>query len=294
MSETNRGGVAIAGAVLLAAAVGGFLWLRGAREPSATAPEVVPAPLEAPVAAAEAPPAPSHPIEDAIVDPSAVGSDAPPLPALAESDAAALEALLDLLSLDALPAWLVPEYVVQRAVATIDNLPRAKIASNISVVRPTSGTLAIEGDGEVRTLSAANHARYAAQVDAFESADTAALVAAYVRLYPLFEQAYRELGSPGAHFNDRLVEVIDHLLAAPPAAQPVELVRVRAYWQFRDPALEAMSAGHKLMVRIGPAQAERVKTKLRAVREAVAGIPAPAVDPADSPQSANDPLTPPG
>ncbi|HVF33823.1 MAG TPA: DUF3014 domain-containing protein, partial [Candidatus Saccharimonadia bacterium] len=97
-----------------------------------------------------------------------------------------------------------------------------------------------------------------------------------------------------AHFNDRLVEVIDHLLAAPPPAQPVELVRVRAYWQFRDPALEAMSAGHKLMVRIGPAQAERVKVKLRALREAVAGMPAPAVDAADAPQLVDDELTPPG
>ena len=294
MSETNRGGVAIAGVVLLAAAVGGFLYLREARERPAPAPAVVSAPIEAPAEAVEAPSAPSHPIEDAIVGAPAVGAESPALPSLPDSDAAAIQALLDLLEGDRIPAWLVPEYVIQRTVATIDNLPRAKIASNISVARATPGALAIEGEGETRTLSAANHARYAAQVDAFESADTAALVAGYVRLYPLFQQAYRELGGPDAHFNDRLVEVIDHLLAAPPAAQPVELVRVRAYWQFRDPALEAMSAGHKLMVRIGPAQAERVKVKLRALREAVAGIPAPAVDATVSPPSVNDRLAPPG
>ncbi|HVF35509.1 MAG TPA: DUF3014 domain-containing protein, partial [Candidatus Saccharimonadia bacterium] len=221
MSETNRGGAAIAGVVLLAAAVGGFLYLREARERPAPAPAAATAPIEAPVAAVEAPAAPSHPIEDAIVDAPAIGGDVPALPSLPDSDAAAIEALLDLLAGDAIPAWLVPEYVIQRTVATIDNLPRAKIASNISVARATPGALAIEGDGETRTLSAANHARYAAQVDAFESADTAALVAGYVRLYPLFQQAYRELGQPDAYFNDRLIEVIDHLLAAPDVAPPL-------------------------------------------------------------------------
>ena len=44
--------------------------------------------------------------------------------------------------------------------------------------------------------------------------------ALYRRLYPLFQQAYAELGYPTGHFNDRLVEVVDHLLAAPEPTQP--------------------------------------------------------------------------
>ena len=101
-----------------------------------------------------------------------------------------------------------------------------------------------------------------------------------MRLYPLFQQAYRELGAGDAYFNDRLVEVIDHLLAAPEVAPPIELVRPKVYWQFRDPSLESMSAGHKLMVRIGPEQSARVKAKLRELRDALAGA-----TPQDSPAS---------
>ena len=46
-------------------------------------------------------------------------------------------------------------------------------------------------------------------------------VALYARLYPLFQQAYEELGYPGRYFNDRLVEVIDDLLATPEPTGPV-------------------------------------------------------------------------
>ena len=273
MAESNRGGVAVVGVVLLAAAAGGFLYLKQSRERAA--PAAVAVPPEAPIATVDTAAEPAHPIEQALGDVAPV-EDAVPLPPLAESDAAAIEALLALLGGEVVPSWLVPEFVVQRTVATIDNLTRARVPSNISVVRPVPGALAVEGAGDAWALSAANHARYAPYVEAFERVDTAALVSGYVRHYPLFQQAYRELGNGDAYFNDRLVEVVDHLLAAPEIGPPIQLVRPKVYWEYREPSLEQMSAGHKLMVRMGPAQAARVKAKLREVRAALAGAQVPA------------------
>ena len=77
------------------------------------------------------------------------------------------------------------------------------------------------------------------------------LVAAYRGLYPLFQRAYAELGYPDAYFNDRLVEVIDHLLGAAPATEPLRLVRPKIFYQFADPELESLSAGRRLLLRIG-------------------------------------------
>ncbi|NIL96265.1 MAG: DUF3014 domain-containing protein, partial [Planctomycetales bacterium] len=51
--------------------------------------------------------------------------------------------------------------------------------------------------------------------------DTKQVVAVYRRLYPLFQEAYESLGYPNAYFNDRLIEVIDHLLATPQVSDPV-------------------------------------------------------------------------
>jgi len=131
----------------------------------------------------------------------------------------------------------------------------------------------VAGTDEARWLDTANEARYAAAVALFEAVDARRLVSAYVRFYPLLQQAYRDLGVPDRQFNDRVVEVIDHLLAAPSPEGPLALVPVpdKPRWAFADPALEGASVGHKAMVRLGPAQAARVKVKLRELRGLLAG-----------------------
>jgi hypothetical protein len=96
--------------------------------------------------------------------------------------------------------------------------------------------------------------------------DAKKTVALYVRLYPLFQQAYQELGYPKGYFNDRLVEVIDHLLAAPALPAPAALVRPKVFYLYADAELESRSAGHKILMRIGNENAARIKSKLREIR----------------------------
>jgi len=101
--------------------------------------------------------------------------------------------------------------------------------------------------------------------------DARKAVAWYVRYYPLFQQAYRDLGYPHGYFNDRLIVAIDDMLAAPQATPPVALVRTDTYYRFVDPSLQQLSAGQKLMLRLGPENAAKVKAKLREIRAALAG-----------------------
>ena len=113
----------------------------------------------------------------------------------------------------------------------------------------------------------------------------AAAARLYARLYPLFQVAYEELGFPGKYFNDRLVAVIDHLLAAPEPQGPVavRLVQVEGqvpslrHWvryEYVDPQLQALSAGQKIMVRAGLQNERRLKAVLAKVRASVAKVPA--------------------
>lgn len=255
--------------VALAAAAAVYWWQQRPEAPPAPPPRV------------EAPPAPpSPPPEPAIRYPIAPPAEAEPLPALAESDKLLIEALAALIGSDSVQRFVNPADVVRHVVATVDNLPRERAAARLWPVKPTPGRIVLEGAGETVSLSAKNGARYEPFVRLVESVDTPAAVALYVRLYPLFQRAYEELGYPGRYFNDRLVEVIDHLLAAPEAAGPVRLVAPEvkgplalpkpwAYYRYADPALEARSAGHKIMIRFGPENAARLKAKLREVRARV-------------------------
>ena len=67
-----------------------------------------------------------------------------------------------------------------------------------------------------------------------------------------------------------MIEVIDHLLSAPEAPATIALVQPNVLYEFADPALEAQSAGRKLLVRMGPGNAARVKAKLKEIRDRIA------------------------
>jgi hypothetical protein len=270
MNDGNAAVRWVVGTILLVAVAGGAVYLARRGEPprpqppaaTSASPASTPTPSPSPI---------QHPIEDALTDPATAEEPEAPLPPLADSDTALLDALAALVDAELLDALLLPDYLIQRAVATIDNLPRKKLAPNVLPTRPVPGRFVVADDAGQIAIAADNAARYADHVRLIEALDAHRLVVLYVRLYPLFQQAYRELGNPDAYFNDRLIEVIDHLLAAPDAPPGARLVKPRAFYEFEDPALEALSAGHKLMIRIGPEHAARVKAKLREIRTELTG-----------------------
>jgi hypothetical protein len=119
------------------------------------------------------------------------------------------------------------------------------------------------------TLDQRNFARYKPMVAAIEHVDMKQLGAMYIHYYPLFQESYQNLGYPNGYFNDRLVEVIDNLLATPEPKQPIQLVRPNVMYTFADPALESRSAGQKLLMRMGPENAKAIKAKLIELRAAI-------------------------
>jgi hypothetical protein len=252
--------------VLVVAAASVYLyWFRSPAPQPTAEPPVASA---APQAAAE--PAIKHPIEDA--RPEAKEPVAATLPpSVDESDKAVEEALAGLVGRGPLEQFASLSGFVRRVVATVDNLPRNKAPQRIWPLAPTAGTFATTGGKDAVYLSAENYRRYEPALRLMESVDTGQLVALYVRLYPLFQQAYKDLGYPDKYFNDRLVAVIDHLLATPEVADPIRLARPWVMYEFADPALEGRSAGQKTLIRIGSANAARVKAKLREIRRQVTG-----------------------
>jgi hypothetical protein len=258
--DANR--IVIGAAVVVAAAAAGWYFLR----PS----EPVPPSASPPPVAKVAPATPAKPEPERFPEPAAKEEpEAKPLPALDESDGALLAALAGVLGREAAGRFLVPERLVRNIVVTVDNLPRKTFAMRLSPLKPVGGLLATTGKDASLAIAPENAARYAPWVALLEKVDTARLVAVYARAYPLFQQAYVELGYPGGHFNTRLVQVIDHLLAAPEPAGPVRLVVPHVLAEYADPALEAESAGRKVLFRMGNANAAKVKAKLRELRAAL-------------------------
>ncbi len=258
MAQTMSGRKLVLVAAAAVAAVLAFLWQSGWLErPGGEAP--------APVATVPARPAASQPVV-LLPEPE------PPAAPLAGGDVAA--ALTELLGRTAL---VVTDDFPRRFVATVDNLGRAHAPPLMWPVTPTAGRFAVaERDGST-VIAADNSARYTPFVLLAEGVDAAAAVQLYARMYPLLQGAYRELGFPGKSFHHRLVEVIDLLLATPQPPPPlqVQLVEVKGTvpserpwvrYEYTDPALEALPAGQKMLLRVGPDHQKRLKARLAELR----------------------------
>ena len=242
--------------VVLCGVAAGFYFTHRGHESDETA-----APPPPPLASSPEPPSIQHPVPAATSD--------TPLPDLDASDEPLLQALGNLAGNALVHELLVPTQLIRHIVAMVDNLPRKKVAPQALPVKPVAGAFIVKESGNTLTVSPQNAARYTTWITLAESVDTQQLVALYFHYYPLFQEAYRNLGYPNGYFNDRLVAAIDDALAAPEINGPIELVQPGVMYQYADPALEARSAGQKVLLRMGNENAAKLKRKLRDVREAL-------------------------
>ena len=233
--------IAVAAAVALAATYAYYVLYESLTPPAMEPPAL---------AAAPTPAAKSAPVTTAPTLPPSAS-----LPSLENSDGLLREKLVGLMGRVPFAELVLPVSLVRRIVATVDNLPRETAPRRVMPLAAVPGT-----------FEPGNFDRYSPYVRVLEALDEKALITDYARAYPLFQQAYEELGFGGLQFNDRLLAAIDDLLSTPDLDAPLELVRPKVHYEFASPDLETRSAGQKILLRMGPDNAARVNAKLLLVR----------------------------
>ncbi|MBX3586363.1 MAG: DUF3014 domain-containing protein [Ramlibacter sp.] len=262
--------ILLAAAVTVAVLGAAWLWWSQSRP----TPPAEPVPVAVPVAPPPTPMASAAPAPE----PPPVEVPAPAAP-LAASDID--KALTELIGRKGVLSFLQLDGFARRFVATVDNLGRAQAPAAVWPVTPMAGRFTVVEHDTGPVISPDNGQRYTAFVLLAESVDTARAVDLYLRMYPLLQQAYVDLGYPRQQFNDRLMAVTRLLLATPDAAQPQKLVltevkgpieslRPWVRYQFADPALESLAAGQKILLRVGPVNERRLKARLAAFRAELA------------------------
>ena len=180
-----------------------YLLMPGQQAPEPTVVAQTPSPAAEPT-----PPVPDPEVERfPIVAVTPPAEPAPPINL--DDDTTYRDGLLKLVGPEAL-AYFYPERMIRRFVATIDNLPREEAAAKMMPVKPVGGPFLVERHAGKMTVDPANDQRYLRYLNVMAAVDARRLVDFYVSLYPVFQQAYRELGYPRGHFNDRLVDAIDN------------------------------------------------------------------------------------
>jgi hypothetical protein len=280
MQYFSRGLIAVI--IVLGLSGIGYLWWQKQQAAQPAPIAAVPVPSSAPVVQAVPTPAASEPANYPIEAVAARNAASAPLPPIDAQGDAVRDALIGLLGRQQVLSFFDLDDFARRFVATVDNLARPHAAARLWPVVPAPARFLVQERDGVPYIAKGNADRYAAFVRFASGIDTGGAVALYVRMYPMLQKAYEDLGYPGKSFNNRMVEVIDQLLATPEPEGPIALtltkvqgpIEVKRPWvryEYADPDLQARSAGQKILMRMGVPHTRALKAKLRELRSRIAG-----------------------
>ncbi|AKJ01487.1 hypothetical protein ATI61_103195 [Archangium gephyra] len=243
----------------LAVVGAGLLWFALRGKPEVPEPA---APSSPPVAAAPTPDAQQ----------AAPTTPTVPLPPLGQSDARVRELVGPLSPIPELAKWLAStEDLVRRFTTAAGNIaegesPRAAL----SFMAPVGTFQVVEREGHT-FIAPESYARYDVVSRVFSSLDTQASVRTYQTLKPLIDGAYKEISRPGQRFEQTLSNAIQRLLDTPVPEGELEVVDTPGVnYAYAAPELEQLSAAQKHLLRMGPANARAIQTKLRELQGALA------------------------
>ncbi|QYJ85881.1 DUF3014 domain-containing protein [Shewanella mesophila] len=274
--QEKRGGASaltIAVAVILLMVAGGTYYLLDGEDkqpepevaPPVTLPEIIPeeplatdANIPEPEAIAE--PQPPEPTE--VVKP-----ELEVLPALADSDEYVKEKTLEVANGMKIDPILVEKDIVRHFVVFVDNLAQGELARKVSPLKAPNSQFTVSDVTNKTYLNPDSYHRYDLYADFVSNLDEQQLVITYQQLTPLMGEAFDELGYGDMSFNDRVIEAIDVMLAAPIIEQAIELSSVSVNYKFVDPELETLPNAQKLMIRMGPENSKKVKAALRKLKK---------------------------
>jgi len=254
--------------VLLIATIGAYFYLEHEKAGDL---ESQPITVDTPQTPVDATPEIQYPINASTENASsqsAEKTEEETLPTLEESDDRIKNILAEIVGSDLVNLFFKTTGLIHRFVVTIDSLPKEELPVKYRLLPPTPGKFLIkEASAETFILDPENFKRYDSAMQLLKKLDTEQFVKWYTRFYPLIQETYDSLGYNNQYFNDRFIFVIDHLLETPELTDSIELMQHKIFYNFARPDLQKLSAGQKILIRIGPENAAMVKEKLAGLRK---------------------------
>lgn len=124
-------------------------------------------------------------------------------------------------------------------------------ASPLAVLRPAA-RVGLVGNAATGKVDPATYARWNSDTAALVSIDQHDLAQVYVNVELLFDQAYQELGHPGAKFDEAIVRAIETLRETPLVDQDLILVRKPGVFEHENPTLRTLLPVQKQLLLMGP------------------------------------------
>jgi hypothetical protein len=192
---------------------------------------------------------------------------AEPLPDLNDSDTTVIARLAQMEFGASLLRLLAPDDLIRKFVVYVHNAASGDLPQLDYPLRAVPSTFAVRDiDQNLWEMSAANYRRFDALIDTLTSVEPQQAMPIYRALKPLFQEASAEIGYT-EDFDQVLLRAIDHVMNAPDVQGPFQLIKPSVMYLYADTRIEDMSPVQKQLLRIGPENTEKLKTRLPAYRE---------------------------
>lgn len=210
-----------------------------------------------PISAVKAPP------------PAPVQEAAGPAPSKAESDALLRSWGSRISNSPVFAKWLAGEDLARQFVAAVQLIAEGESPRQLLGFLKPEGNFAVEERDGKLFVAPASTARYDFVAQAVDSIDVNQAAQAWGFVEPVLSAVYREISPPGSSLKQTLSRAFDVLVSAPVPEGDVELVEKGATYAYADPALEALPAAQKHLMRMGAANQKTLQAKLQAVQRAL-------------------------
>ncbi|SHI21213.1 DUF3014 domain-containing protein [Ferrimonas marina] len=275
-SNINQFALILVVLVMLACVAGWYFFVRQAptAEPEPLPPVVVQEPTlpEKPLPTEPVPePEPEpEPVPELPAEPEPEPIPQPdPLPALDNSDVFAMEQVTTVADGMQIGNAINEDSLLRRITVFVDNLAGGEVLRQQGpFTSMTEDFKALEVNNSLY-LDPEGYRRYDQYAEFLYRLEEEVLRDAYLRTEPLLDEAYQELGYGPGRFRGTLLDAIEVLLRAPEYEQPLALESHSVNYQFADPDVENRSDAQKMMIRMGPDNARKVKSLLRRFKAAL-------------------------
>ncbi|MFY9179143.1 MAG: DUF3014 domain-containing protein [Venatoribacter sp.] len=162
-------------------------------------------------------------------------------------------------------AWMTPDQQIRKWVTTVDNFADSKVPLQDRPLAFHIGKYKVDQRDEQIYVNPNNQHRANVLINSITQIPPQQLVKLYHEWLPMLQEAYDELGRDD-HFNERVVDAIDNILAIEPINQISELKQPAVFYVYADKNLEETDKLTKLFWRLGPDNTKKIQAYLRQVK----------------------------
>jgi len=191
------------------------------------------------------------------------------LPPLDQMDAFLRPLLQALSTRPELAKWLATDDLLRQLAMALGQADAgASPARDFKVVAP-SGKFAVMRRGGRQFIDPAGYKRYDGLVETVTSIDASKVASIYKTIRPRLNEAYQTTGNPGSNVDAAVIKTLDILIDTPDVKDPVEVIDSGIGYAYANDDLESLLPTQKQLLRMGPENLDRLRTWLKALRDAL-------------------------